>query len=120
MQFGSPETVSMTTSVPEATLVIAGVEASKKPHLTLCGVAATLIAVSTILSLPGLNQTLGLPDERAQWARTSAFSARPHRLPVAGALKGVGGLIQRRFLPLFGDQHQADRAATFAETAGDG
>ena len=35
-------------------MVIAGVEESKKPHLTVFGVAATVIAVSSILCLPGL------------------------------------------------------------------
>jgi hypothetical protein len=44
----------MTTSLPEGTLVIAGVEESKKPHLTVFGVAATVIAVSSILCLLGL------------------------------------------------------------------
>jgi hypothetical protein len=47
----------MTTSPPEATLVIAGVEESKKPHLTVCGVAATLIAESSILCLLGLQKS---------------------------------------------------------------
>src|SRR4051794_8634456 len=120
MQFGSPETVSMTTSAPDATRVIAGVDASKKPHLTLCGVASTLIAVSTISSLPRFESDRALADKLARRAGNSALSARPHGLPVARALKRVGRLVQRRFLPLFGDEHEADGAATFAESAGDG
>ena len=47
----------MTTSVPEAILMTAGVLESKKPNFAVCGVAATLTAVAASIFMFPADET---------------------------------------------------------------
>ena len=87
---GSPVTVSTITSLPDGTATTGGVEASKKPHFTLCGVAATVT---------GFNAA-SVPPSSVPWCAPSLLArsvpgighelpgARRHHGPNRGHLTG--------------------------------